>query len=72
MLARAGTDTGEQVHVRGADAHGVIAPQCASPAPMTLEWSERDPPAPNHTGINRSVWWLSTSSAFRSQTPRST
>jgi hypothetical protein len=55
MLARAGTDTGEQVHVRGVDARGVIAPQFASPAPMTLEWSGRDPPAPNHTGINHSA-----------------
>ncbi len=55
MLARADTDTGEQVHVRGADARGVIPSQLASPAPMTLEWSERDPPAPNHTGINHRV-----------------
>jgi hypothetical protein len=34
MLARLGTDTGEQVRARGTDAHGVIAPQFASCVPI--------------------------------------
>ena len=55
ILAHADTDTGGARARPDADARGAMAPQFASPAPMTLEWSERDPPAPNHTGINHSV-----------------